>query len=44
MNDHYDQLEIRDPAERERDLLAALPKQIAQAQTASPLSRRSSTT
>ena len=36
MNDHYDQLEIRDPAERERDLLAALPKQIAQAQTASP--------
>lgn len=34
MNDHYDQLEIRDPAERERDLLAALPKQIAQAQTA----------
>ncbi|WP_447779287.1 phenylacetate--CoA ligase family protein [Variovorax boronicumulans] len=36
MNDHYDTLEIRDPAERERDLLAALPKQIAQAQTASP--------
>ncbi|PIF75513.1 phenylacetate-CoA ligase [Variovorax sp. 54] len=36
MNDHYDQLEIRDPAERERDLLAALPGQIAQAQTASP--------
>ncbi|BEP71816.1 MULTISPECIES: phenylacetate--CoA ligase family protein [unclassified Variovorax] len=34
MNDHYDQLEIRDPAERERDLLAALPRQIAQAQTA----------
>lgn len=34
MNDHYDKLEIRDPAERERDLLAALPKQIAQAQTA----------
>ncbi len=36
MTDHYDKLEIRDPAERERDLLAALPKQIAQAQTASP--------
>lgn len=36
MNDHYDKLEIRDPAERERDLLAALPKQIAQAKTASP--------
>jgi len=34
MTDHYDKLEIRDPAERERDLLAALPKQIAQAQTA----------
>ncbi|PBI84407.1 Phenylacetate-coenzyme A ligase [Variovorax boronicumulans] len=34
MNDHYDQLEIRDPAERERDLLAALPRQITQAQTA----------
>jgi len=33
MTDHYDKLEIRDPAERERDLLAALPKQIAQAQT-----------
>ncbi|RZL64321.1 MAG: phenylacetate--CoA ligase family protein [Variovorax sp.] len=36
MSDYYDQLEIRDPAERERDLLAALPKQIAQAQTAAP--------
>ncbi len=36
MTDHYDKLEIRDPAERERDLLAALPRQIAQAQTASP--------
>jgi phenylacetate-CoA ligase len=36
MTDHYDALEIRDPAERERDLLAALPKQIAQAQTAAP--------
>jgi phenylacetate-CoA ligase len=36
MTDHYDKLEIRDPAERERDLLAALPKQITQAQTAAP--------
>jgi phenylacetate-CoA ligase len=34
MTDHYDKLEIRDPVERERDLLGALPKQIAQAQTA----------
>lgn len=34
MTDHYDKLEIRDPAERERDMLAALPKQIAQAQSA----------
>ena len=34
MTDHYDKLEIRDPAERERDMLAALPKQVAQAQTA----------
>jgi phenylacetate-CoA ligase len=36
MNDYYDALEVRDPAEREQDLLAALPKQIAQAQTAAP--------
>src|SRR4030095_8280869 len=37
MNDSfYDALEIRDPAEREQDLLAALPKQIAQARTAAP--------
>ena len=36
MTEHYDELEIRDPAERERDLLAALPRQIAQAQTAAP--------
>ncbi|MDR6535864.1 AMP-binding protein [Variovorax soli] len=36
MNDYYDKLEVRDPAEREQDLLAALPKQIAQAQTAAP--------
>ncbi|WP_345535751.1 phenylacetate--CoA ligase family protein [Variovorax defluvii] len=36
MNDYYDALEIRDPEERERDLMGALPKQIAQAQTAAP--------
>ena len=34
MTDHYDALETRDPAERERDLLAALPRQVLQAQTA----------
>ena len=36
MNDHYDSLEIRDPAEREAALLAALPAQIALAQSRSP--------
>jgi phenylacetate-CoA ligase len=36
MTDYYDALEVRDPAERERDLFAALPRQIAQAQTAAP--------
>jgi phenylacetate-CoA ligase len=36
MTDFYDKLEVRDPAEREQDLLAALPRQIAQAQTAAP--------
>jgi len=36
MTDFYDRLEIREPSERERDLLAALPKQIAHAQTAAP--------
>ena len=36
MNDYYDALEVRDPAEREQDLMAALPRQIAQAQTAAP--------
>ncbi|CAN7681937.1 AMP-binding protein [Variovorax sp. LjRoot84] len=36
MTDFYDKLEVRDPGEREQDLLAALPKQIAQAQTAAP--------
>lgn len=34
MSDYYDALEVRDPEERERDLLAALPKQILRAQTA----------
>ncbi|MDM0011004.1 AMP-binding protein [Variovorax sp. J22P168] len=34
MTDHYDALEVRNPAERERDLLAALPRQILQAKTA----------
>lgn len=33
MIDCYDALEVRDPEERERDLLAALPRQIMQAQT-----------
>lgn len=36
MTDFYDALETRDPAERERDLLAALPRQILQTQTAAP--------
>ncbi|MDM0117725.1 AMP-binding protein [Variovorax sp. J22R133] len=34
-NEHYDSLETRDPAERERALLAALPVQIAHAQSES---------
>ncbi|WP_431274189.1 phenylacetate--CoA ligase family protein [Variovorax ureilyticus] len=34
MTDYYDALEVRDPEVRERDLLAALPKQILRAQTA----------
>ena len=34
MTDFYDELEVRDPVERERDLFAALPKQLLQAQTA----------
>ena len=34
MTDFYDALETRDPAERERDLFAALPRQVLQAQTA----------
>jgi len=36
MSDYYDALEVRDPEERERDLFAALPRQIMQAQTAAP--------
>ena len=32
MTEHYDTLETRDPADRERALMAALPKQIAHAQ------------
>ncbi|PLX72063.1 MAG: AMP-dependent synthetase [Azoarcus sp.] len=33
---HYDDREIRDPAERERDLFARLPAQIAHAQSGAP--------
>jgi len=36
MADHYDALETRDQAERERSLLAALPAQIAHAKTNAP--------
>ena len=36
MTDFYDALETRDPAQREADLLAALPRQIAHAQAAAP--------
>ena len=36
MSDYYDALEIRDPAERERTLLAALPGQIAHAKKNAP--------
>ncbi|WP_038213094.1 phenylacetate--CoA ligase family protein [Xenophilus azovorans] len=36
MSEFFDALETRDPAERERDLLAALPRQVLQAQTAAP--------
>ncbi|HVA40999.1 MAG TPA: AMP-binding protein, partial [Candidatus Binataceae bacterium] len=36
MADHYDALETRDPSERERSLLAALPAQIAHAKTNAP--------
>jgi phenylacetate-CoA ligase len=34
MADHYDDLEIRDPQARERDLFTRLPEQIARAMTA----------
>ena len=41
MSAHYDALETRDPAQRERDLLARLPKQIAHAKShASAYARR----
>ena len=36
MNEHYDSLEARDPAEREAQLMAALPAQVAHAQRAAP--------
>jgi len=36
MTEYYDSLETRDPAERERDLFAALPRQIAHAQKNAP--------
>ncbi len=36
MAEHFDALETRDPAERERAQLAALPRQIAHAKSASP--------
>ena len=35
MTAYYDDLETRDPAERERSLMAALPGQVAHAQRAS---------
>ena len=33
MTDFYDALELRDPVERERDLLAALPRRFARTRT-----------
>ena len=36
MTQHYDALEVRDPAQREAALLAALPVQVAHAQSRSP--------
>ncbi|MEJ8846878.1 phenylacetate--CoA ligase family protein [Variovorax rhizosphaerae] len=36
MSEHYDALELRDPAQREADLLMALPRQVAHAQAAAP--------
>jgi phenylacetate-CoA ligase len=36
MTEYYDALEVRDPAERERALMAALPLQVAHAQRSAP--------
>ncbi|MEP6721155.1 MAG: AMP-binding protein [Variovorax sp.] len=36
MSEFYDALEVRNPARREAELLAALPRQVAHAQTAAP--------
>jgi phenylacetate-CoA ligase len=36
MRDHYDELETREPAERERDLLARLPDLVAHARSGTP--------
>ena len=36
MNDHFDTLEIRDPEQRERALLAQLPRQVAHAKANAP--------
>jgi phenylacetate-CoA ligase len=36
MAEYYDALEVRDPAQRERGLLAALPAQVAHAQSKAP--------
>jgi len=36
MNTHFDALETRDPAERERDLMARLPEQLAHAKAHAP--------
>jgi len=36
MNTHFDALETRDPAERERDLIARLPEQLAHAKAHAP--------
>ncbi len=36
MTEHYDTLETRAPAERERELLAVLPRQVAHAQVSTP--------
>ena len=36
MSDHFDTLETRDPRQREEQLFAALPAQVAHAQQAAP--------